>query len=342
MPLLQPSVGWIAIVMCLSGASPLLAQGDAPKPPTIYKVMGQPPRWKPYLGASAAFSDLGGGAASFGGYGMVGMYKDLINPLIGVGISAEGYMGSIAGAFDGGGRLNLALPVIFLQAGVDYGVKEQEFDFILSFSVPIRRGGILGHGSLVRLDWIPARNETLNLGFQVPIFQPWAGKTRPKAQDIVIPRAPHDQFSRADSMAKADPSEPIAGAVARMRVEALWLINQQNVFYQALAKSYEAGLQTQKDTIQAYMKAASRTDAAHPNGWNPSHETEQWHTQMTMAFGLAAGGTGADALTQWCLDCRRGAPCAARLGADPVRCTIRPVQGPEPDLGLWRAGPAGV
>ncbi len=238
-------------------------------PPTIYKVMGQPPRWKPYLGASAAFNDLGGGPVSFGGYGMAGIYKDLMNPLIGVGVSAEGYMGSISGSFDGGGRLFLALPVIFLQGGIDYGVREQQLDFILSFSVPIRRGGILGHGSLVRLDWIPARNQTLNLGFQVPIFQPWMGKTRPKAQDIVIPRAPHDQFARADSMAKADPSEPIAGAVAQMRVEALWLIDEQNVFYKGLAKSYEAGLQTQRDTIAAYMQAANKTDPAHPSGWNP-------------------------------------------------------------------------
>ena len=130
------------------------------------------------------------------------------------------------------------------------------------------------------------------------------GQDAPKAQDIVVPRAPHDQFARADSMAKADPSEPIAGAVAQMRTEALWLIDEQNVFYKGLGKSYEAGLQTQRDTIAAYMQAASRTDSAHPNGWNPTHETAQWHAQMTMAFGLAAGGSGADAMT-------RGAPIAA-------------------------------
>jgi len=228
-------------------------------------------------------------ATNVGGLGLVGIYRDLINPLVGVGVAAEGYGGYIGEEIDGGVRLDLALPVIFLQGGVDYSFGDGTLAFILSFAVPIRRGGILGHGSLARIDWLPSRGQTLNVGLQVPMLQPWVGRTRPKAQDITIPRASHAQFERSDSVTHADTTEPAAAALAQMRREALWTIDLINVFYTGLGKSYDDGLATQRDTIAAYIRAASRTDPLHPKGWNPTHEIALWHAQMRVAFGVAAG-----------------------------------------------------
>ena len=284
---------WLVPFALLLGAAPAaVAQGAADAPaPEIFKSMGQPPRWKPYLGAFAGVNNMTTTdmATNVGGLGLVGLYRDLINPLVGVGVSAEGYAGYISEEFGGGARLNLALPVVFLQAGVDYAIEDNSLAFILSFAIPIRRGGILGHGSLARIDWLPARGQTLNVGLQVPILQPWVGKTRPKAQDIVIPRAPRAQFARADSVARADTREPAAAALAQMRREALWTIDLINVFYAGLGKSYDAGLATQRDTIAAYLNAASRTDSLHPRGRSPSHEIALWHAQMKVAFAAAAG-----------------------------------------------------
>ncbi len=157
-------------------------------------------------------------------------------------------------------------PVVFLQGGVDYSISDHSFAFILSFALPIRRGGILGLGSLARVDWLPARGQTVNVGLQIPVLQPWVGKTRPKAQDITIPRAPHAQFERSDSIAQADTTEPAAAALAQMRREAVWYINLINVFYTGLGKSYDDAIQTQRDTIASFIKAAESPDALHPQG----------------------------------------------------------------------------
>lgn len=282
---------WLPLLALLVAVAPgALAQG-APAPPGIFTTMGQPPRWKPYLGAFAGVNNITTTdmATNVGGFGLAGVYRDLINPLIGVGWAAEGYAGYIGNEFDGGARLNLALPVVFLQGGVDYSIGDNSFAFILSFAAPIRRGGILGHGSLARIDWLPGRGQTLNVGLQLPVMQHWVGRTRPKAQDIRVPRAPHAQFARADSVANADTREPAAAALAQMRREALWTIRLIDVFYTGLGKSYEAGLATQRDTISAYISAAARTDSLHPNGWSPSHEMALWHEQMKVAFSAAAG-----------------------------------------------------
>lgn len=280
------------VALLLTVAPGAMAQGGpVSPPPPIFRTMGLPPRWKPYLGAFAGVNNITTTdmATNVGGLGLAGLYRDLINPLIGVGVATEGYAGYIGEEFDGGVRLNLALPVVFLQGGVDYSIGDNSFAFIMSFAMPIRRGGILGGGSLARVDWLPARGQTLNVGLQLPIMQHWVGRTRPKAQDTRVPRAPRAQFARADSVADADTGEPAAAALARMRREALWIIDLINVFYTDLGKSYEAGLATQRDTITSYLKAAARTDTLHPNGWSPAHEIAIWHTQMRVAFAVAAG-----------------------------------------------------
>ncbi len=283
--------GTAGLLLWLTFAPAAAAQAPGDTVPAVFKSMGQPQRWKPYVGAFVGVNNMSTTniATNVGGFGMAGVYRDLINPLIGVGIAGETYAGYIGEAVDGGARLDFALPVVFLQGGVDYSFGDGTLAFILSFAMPIRRGGIFGHGSLARIDWLPSRGQTLNVGLQLPVLQPWVGKTRPKAQDVIVPRAPHAQFERSDSVAAADTTEPAAAALAQMRREALWTINLINVFYADLDKSYEAGLATQRDTIAAYIRQANRTDALHPKGWNPAHEIALWHSQMRVAFAVAAG-----------------------------------------------------
>jgi len=282
----------LLLLLCAAPPGVALAQGSlGQESPEIFHTMGQPPRWKPYLGAFVGINNITttNTTTSVGGLGLIGVYRDLISPLVGVGFAAEAYAGSIGQQLDGGARLNVALPVVFLQGGVDYSINDRSFAFILSLALPIRRGGILGLGSLARVDWLPARGQTINVGLQIPVLQPWAGKTRPKAQDITIPRAPHAQFERSDSVARADTTEPAAAALAQMRREAIWYVNLVSVFYTGLGKSYDDAIQTQRDTIAAYIEAAHRTDSLHPGGWSPAHEVALWHAQMKVAFAVAAG-----------------------------------------------------
>ena len=88
----------------------------------------------------------------------------------------------------------------------------------------------------------------------------------------------------------ADTTEPAAAALAQMRREAVWYINLINVFYTGLGKSYDDAIQTQRDTIATFIKAAdNRSDALHRQGWSPSNEMGAWHAQMSVAFAVAAG-----------------------------------------------------
>ena len=56
----------------------------------------------------------------------------------------------------------------------------ERHDFILRFEDPILRGGFFRTGSQMRFEWLPGRHHSYYFGLTVPLFQPWAGKTRPR------------------------------------------------------------------------------------------------------------------------------------------------------------------
>ena len=57
----------------------------------------------------------------------------------------------------------------------------------MSFFLPIRRGGIIGHGSSMTVDWMPGRGNSFNIGFNIPIFGHYKGITRPRQNYVVLP-----------------------------------------------------------------------------------------------------------------------------------------------------------
>jgi hypothetical protein len=155
--------------------------------------MGQPSRWWPYAGASVTFTGLSGSTA-VGGAGFLGIQHPLMNPITGgPTLAAEGYFGAagdpVSGA-DGGLRAAVALPILFTQLGVDWNLRIDRAQFFMSVIAPPIRGGLFGHGGQLRFDWIPARNQTVQLGVTVPIGQHWVGKTRPKKLEVELPKAP--------------------------------------------------------------------------------------------------------------------------------------------------------
>ncbi len=166
----------VAPILLALPPSPLGAQDSLPQP---VKSMGQPPRLKPYLGAFFGANALSGDVQP-AGFGLAGVYKDLVPPLIGIGAVVEGYAGSLGDGFDGGARIGLAVPVFFTQASVDYAIGLDEVDFVLSLLLPVHRGGILGSGSGLRIDWLPGRDQTVNVGLTLPVFQGPMGETRPR------------------------------------------------------------------------------------------------------------------------------------------------------------------
>jgi hypothetical protein len=167
-------------------ASHLNAQ-ENPSPPSPVFSIGQPLRWQPYAAGLGSRDRDGGTAANL----IAGVHHPLTNPVTGlVGLSAEMY-GTAGAAFPGAGaRVLTSSPVLALGAGADWNAGHGRVDFLLSYRTAVRRGGLLGAGTMVRLDWLPTRGRTLGLGIEVPLLQPLAGRTRPRRTSVSLPEAP--------------------------------------------------------------------------------------------------------------------------------------------------------
>ena len=190
---LTPRAGLPTLLACLAVlARPCTAAaqsvGASPDPLALVRSMGKPPAWKPFTGgyygldSTAAEKKHGGGA-------FFGVYKDLMPSIVGMGVSGEGYVGGYSGVsgVNGGVRALAELRGLHLKTGVDYDFQRDDTSFILSLTVPLRRGGIFGHGTHVRVDWLPGRGNSWNFGVQVPL-EPHMGKTRPRHTDVALPR----------------------------------------------------------------------------------------------------------------------------------------------------------
>ncbi len=185
--LIQPVLGMFLILH----PSPAPLEGQEP-----VTSMGQPKRWRPYVGGVATLTGLSGPTAA-GGAAFLGLQHPLMNPMVGgPTLAVEGYAGA-AGApvsgVDGGFRAMMALPVFFTQVGVDWNLRVDRVQFLMSVIAPPVRGGLFGRGGQLRFDWIPARNQTVQLGLTLPIAQPWVGRTRPRRTAVPLPAAPSNR-----------------------------------------------------------------------------------------------------------------------------------------------------
>ena len=192
------------------------ARGLAQDVPRPIVSMGQPLRWQPYAGA-LAFANRGpeGAAGSI----VLGVHHPVTNPVTGLfGASAEGY-GNAGGAFPGVGARAVATSNLFaLGAGLDWHMSQGRVDVVLSYQTAVRRGGLLGYGSMLRVDWLPTRGRTLGLGVTAPLMQPFAGRTRARHTSVSLPGsnalAPNPRALPAPA---AVPMTRVASAATRLR-----------------------------------------------------------------------------------------------------------------------------
>lgn len=152
--------------------------------------IGQPPLWPAYATAFGTHS-----SAAWGGGGLLGVSHSVLNPVTGALAGAgEAYAETDARGgtrrTDAGLRLLARVPFFGIGGGVDWRVTHgSRLSPVFSFQTAVRRGGLLGGGTMLRLDWLPTRNQTLALGIQVPLMQPLAGRTRPRRTSVEIPTA---------------------------------------------------------------------------------------------------------------------------------------------------------
>ncbi len=146
------------------------ALSNTPPPAPVFSI-GQPPIWRQQLALQGGTALSGGGRSRNDATFSYGVFHslnkpplDAFNPLLGlIGGTLEGH-GSIAGVEDAGLRAMATSRLLATSVGADWDIRHQRVNTILSWQSAIRRGGLLGHGSMVRVDWIPARGQTLRVG----------------------------------------------------------------------------------------------------------------------------------------------------------------------------------
>jgi len=280
----------------LTIAGPGIAAGQIEAPPDSLAPitsMGFPTRYHWYAGGLVG-SDRRTQHAEVAGEALVGVYRDLVQPSAGIlGFAVEGYAGKMAGEGDGGMRALLTVRAMRLAFGEDFSFRDGTHDFILRFEDPILRGGFFRTGSQMRFEWLPGRRHSYYFGLTIPLFQPWAGKTRPAHFAYrVPPPLPGTSAPTQYPIRKATAAPEIAAIMARARASAMRI----DFLTTPLTNAPTTAEFTEKAvTLRRGMEVRS---ADFPDGHTYAAEVAYYHRQIDLAFatalGVQPGSTAAD------------------------------------------------
>jgi hypothetical protein len=275
-----------SLIVCGFLLAPLVASPRVATAQESIVSMGQPSRLWPYAGASLALNQLSDESA-VGGTVSLGVQRPLMNPLTGgPTLALEGYVGGAGGSIsgvDGGFRAAMALPILFTQFGVDWNLRVDRAQFFMSVIFPPIRGGLLGRGGQLRVDWVPARDQTVQLGFNMPLGQPWIGKTRPRRIEARLPEPPDED--RAGPPAEAEGRAILEG----VRDYAMRLGRWGFPISWTEGDSYENAI-ARADSIYTRMHDELLVgDALSPDGHSAPGDRAVYLREMDRLFSWAAG-----------------------------------------------------
>ena len=255
-------------------SSPMRGQDTLPPTQGGYvHSLGLPAIYKPFLGIGLGLSRDGADhlAAQF----RAGVFKDIGSPITElVGWNVEGFAGVRDVDADYGARAFLVSHLLGVGAGVEYDVPDGRGSPLLLLEAPMRRGGLLGSGSDLRLEWLPGRGASFNVAVTFPVGQPHRGRTRP-LRDFVRLTADHPRplaFVPADST--------LRHALEALREHALWINRLTVPDLGGLAADPARAATDAVAPLKAHL-AASSVDA----------EIRGYHHEMVRAFSIAAAGT---------------------------------------------------
>ena len=213
---------WLATATL--GAPLVAAQLSTPPRPAF--SIGQPPLWD--FDASVVAPVHTAGTTSWP-WLSASVHHAIINPVTGLlGVTGEGYLAVDGRA--GGARVFAQSKALAFSLGADWSVSLRRLSPIISYETAVRRGGLFGHGSMLRIDWLPTRSHTLAIGASVPLNRPLAGRTRPRETHVAL-------VASGPSMARApQPASITAADVDRLRAAAL-LVGAFSNAYSARAAS---------------------------------------------------------------------------------------------------------
>jgi phosphatidylserine/phosphatidylglycerophosphate/cardiolipin synthase-like enzyme len=264
------NAGNLVVLLALLDGSALRGQiadsaaaSSRPGAPRSVFSIGQPPIWRQQFSAQGTAYTRDG---RYGGTFSYGVFHALnkppitaFNPLLGViGGTVEAY-GSVAGVEDAGLRAMATSRMLATSVGADWDIRHERVNTIISWQSAIRRGGILGHGSMLRVDWIPERGQTVRVGFAAPLFQPLSGRTRPRATNVTIPDPPQE---RATATATTAPSRDAGTQQLVHEIEsasdaiaAYSDLYTDDAIHASRASSYRAAMDRSRTALEALFGA---------------------------------------------------------------------------------------
>ena len=260
----------------------LEASAQVPRAPEVggrTASLGQPLRWHWQLGLGAG-AYLDGSSNDLMIRGLAGGYRSSLNPVTKlVEFGFEAYIGARGHKAEVGTRALLQIPYLSGGGGGDYNLRTRRLDLLLTLHTPVRRGGFLTRGTLLRLDWYPTLGHSFVLGVSAPLGDPLAGRNRP-IQDYVVVAAPF-QTPAAHASANAT----LRAELDSLAIAAGWIRKLVVPFLDQDGRNAHVALAR---TAEYVADLRSRLAAHSAEG-----EVASFHARMEHAFAVAAGDESA-------------------------------------------------
>ncbi|HUF28923.1 MAG TPA: hypothetical protein VMM18_18220 [Gemmatimonadaceae bacterium] len=269
---------------------PAIAQVRLPSDGGTITSLGQPRslKWTVGGGAGRHFRSGEGQALV---EGRVAVQRDLLNPLASIAaLHAELYLGYRDRALERGVRARFMSPAGRFGIGADYGGLDARTDLLLTFMHPGRRGGLLGDGSTIRIDYVPRRDHTFTIGVERPIRRRIPmGRTRPDRDHVRISRP------ALPALARPDAGPALDQALASARDAAGWIRRLGVPFVDHGAwnrREADAAFVADITAVKAFLGGAVADGNAGAMGL--ATEVRRYHEAIELAFSMAASRSAPD------------------------------------------------
>lgn len=278
---LRTGIVVLGLVLWL-GHTNAAAQTDLPpdKGGTTYEL-GMPPVYKGNAGVMAG-SYRPSGVGELSGMFHLGLQKDLLSPVIGIAaLQVEGYIGVTGRELNGGGRLLFKIPSLHVSLGPDYDVESDEVDLLLRLELATRRGGIFGKATMLRIDYLPGRQNTIMIGIDVPLWGKNLGKTRPRRDAVKLASRPLGRIPIDDV------SPALAESLTRVEEDAHWITLLSMPFDDQGGKDPQEAYADQILYLKTFLDS---TSPRFPNGQNFNELIRVYHQELDRTFSIATSG----------------------------------------------------
>ena len=236
--------------------------------------IGQPKRYRFLAGLNTGVWTEGPGSALLV-RAEGGVSRHLASPVVGlIEGGFEGFVGMRGTKMDGGLRAMLNVPYLGMGVGGEYNVPDAHLNFVVGSTTPVRRGGIIRPGGMLRINWYPMESHGFTIGFMLPLGDPLAGRTRPIRDYVVVARdfAPPIPYQVSNRV--------LNEAIDSLAVSAEWIRRLTVPFLDQDARDTR--------TAEARVAAFLAEVRAHVAQRSSEQEVRYFHAQLERTFRIAA------------------------------------------------------